>query len=99
MIVFNKKWAIACSISFFGLTAMAQNAKIVVDASRVMNKIPAKLYGSCIEDVNHEIYGGLYDQRLYGESFEEPALADQIIDWKPLEGNWKVANGTVSVNS
>ncbi|MES2425580.1 MAG: alpha-L-arabinofuranosidase C-terminal domain-containing protein [Bacteroidota bacterium] len=105
MITFNypaqilKKWAIACSITLFSVTVMAQNARIVVDASRVMNKIPAKLYGSCIEDVNHEIYGGLYDQRLYGESFEEPAPTDQIIGWKPLEGNWKVTNGTVTVNS
>jgi alpha-L-arabinofuranosidase len=94
-----KKWGIACSITLSSVTAMAQNAHIVVDASRVMNKIPAKLYGSCIEDVNHEIYGGLYDQRLYGESFEEPAATDQIIGWKPLEGNWKVTNGMVSVNS
>jgi len=94
-----KRGAIACSIIFSSLTALAQNAHIVVDASRVMNKIPAKMYGSCIEDVNHEIYGGLYDQRLYGESFEEPAPADKVIGWKTLQGNWKVADGAVSVNS
>jgi hypothetical protein len=27
------------------------------------------MYGSCIEDVNHEIYGGLYDQKIFVESF------------------------------
>ena len=32
------------------------------------------MYGSCIEDVNHEIYGGLYAQQIFGESFEEPPL-------------------------
>lgn len=94
-----KKLAIACSISLSSLTVLAQNARIVVDPSRVLNKIPAKMYGSCIEDVNHEIYGGLYDQRLYGESFEEPAPADKIVGWKILQGNWKVAGGAVSVNS
>ncbi|CAL1141639.1 unnamed protein product [Cladocopium goreaui] len=26
-----------------------------------------------IEDVNNELYGGLYSQMIYGESFEEPA--------------------------
>jgi alpha-L-arabinofuranosidase len=33
------------------------------------------LAGSCIEDVNHEIYGGLYSQMIFGESFQEPATA------------------------
>ncbi len=32
------------------------------------------LTGACIEDVNHEIYGGLYSQMLFGESFQEPAI-------------------------
>jgi alpha-L-arabinofuranosidase len=86
-------------IAFFSLTAFGQNAHIVVDASKVMNKIPAKMYGSCIEDVNHEIYGGLYDQRLYGESFEEPAPSPTFNDWKILQGNWRSYEGGVAVNS
>ena len=28
--------------------------------------------GVCIEDVNHEIYGGIYSQMIFGESFQEP---------------------------
>ena len=86
-------------ITFFSLTAFGQNAHIVVDAAKVMNKIPAKMYGSCIEDVNHEIYGGLYDQRLYGESFEEPAPSANFNDWKILQGNWRPYEGGVAVNS
>jgi len=27
--------------------------------------------GACIEDVNHEIYGGIYSQMIFGESFQE----------------------------
>ncbi|MDB5005206.1 MAG: hypothetical protein JWQ34_3431 [Mucilaginibacter sp.] len=86
-------------IAFFSLTALGQNAHIIVDASKVMNKIPAKMYGSCIEDVNHEIYGGLYDQRLYGESFEEPAPSPKFNDWKILQGNWRSYESGVAVNS
>jgi alpha-L-arabinofuranosidase len=87
------------AITLSNLTALAQTAHIVVDAAKVVNKIPSKLYGSCIEDVNHEIYGGLYDQRLYGESFEEPAPPTQITGWKALQGDWKVANGDVFVKA
>ena len=50
----------------------AQDAVIRVDAGKVENKITPYLYGACMEDVNHEIYGGLYDQKIFGESFEEP---------------------------
>ncbi len=43
-----------------------------VDAARVLHRISPLLYGACIEDVNHEIYGGLYSQMIFGESFQEP---------------------------
>ena len=31
------------------------------------------MVGAGIEDVNHELVGGIYSQMLWGESFEEPA--------------------------
>lgn len=65
-------------------TCYAQVSNIVVNANQVLNNIPYHLYGSCIEDVNHEIYGGLYDQRLYGESFEEPAKDGVSSMWLPI---------------
>lgn len=49
----------------------ASQNRIHVDASKVIATLCPLLYGSGAEDVNHEIYGGLYDQRLFGESFEE----------------------------
>ena len=55
----------------------AQDAVIRVDAGKVENKITPYLYGACMEDVNHEIYGGLYDQKIFGESFEEPVSMDK----------------------
>ncbi|WP_317206528.1 family 16 glycoside hydrolase [Mucilaginibacter roseus] len=78
---------------------LAQQAHIKVDASKVLNRIPEKLYGSCIEDVNHEIYGGLYDQRIFGESFEEPALGPQITGWQALGGHWKSDQNEIQVNA
>ena len=57
----------------------AQDAVIRVDAGKVENKITPYLYGACMEDVNHEIYGGIYDQQIFGESFEEPASMDNFI--------------------
>ena len=45
---------------------------IHVDTGRVLNQISPWMTEACIEDVNHEIYGGLYAQKLFGESFEEP---------------------------
>ncbi|MES2375963.1 MAG: family 16 glycoside hydrolase [Bacteroidota bacterium] len=94
-----QKSAVALTIALFTLTANAQTARITVDAAKVMNTIPAKMYGSCIEDVNHEIYGGLYDQRLYGESFEEPAAPMKIIGWKTLNGLWKINGGALFVKA
>ena len=49
------------------------------------------MYGSCIEDVNHEIYGGLYDQKLFGESFEEPPGGATFAGWTAYGGAWRAA--------
>jgi hypothetical protein len=46
------------------------------------------MFGGCIEDVNHEIYGGLYDQRIFGESFEEPPAGGQPRGWRMYGGEW-----------
>lgn len=89
----------AASLAVFAMTASAQSARITVDADRVLNTIPAKMYGSCIEDVNHEIYGGLYDQRLYGESFEEPAPPITYRGWKTLKGQWTAIDGGIGVKA
>ena len=62
---------------------------IEIDAAHVLNRVTPWMYGSCLEDVNHEIYGGLYAQKIFGESFEEPpALA--VAGWKAYGGTWAV---------
>jgi alpha-L-arabinofuranosidase len=77
--------------------APAPDSSIRVDAGRVISW----MYGSCIEDVNHEIYGGLYAQMLFGESFEEPPAPAPISGWAQYGGDWRVRDGaaTVSPNS
>ena len=46
-------------------------ASISVNAKAVLGKVNPMVFGACFEDLNHEIYGGLHAQMLYGESFEE----------------------------
>ncbi|TLV02114.1 hypothetical protein [Dyadobacter luticola] len=53
--------------SLFSLFANAQKAKITVNADKVENKLSKLIYGSNIEDVNHEIYGG-FNRTSYLES-------------------------------
>ena len=59
-------------LGFFAAFLAAVN--VTVDLGSVKAEVPRTIYGTGLEDVNHEIYGGLDAQRLYGESFEEPAL-------------------------
>lgn len=59
-------------------TALAQGLKLEVHPDKVLNPITPLLYGAGMEDVNHEIYGGLYSQRIFGESFEEGILPEGI---------------------
>ena len=62
----------------FGLTlaltavAVGEDARIRVRADRPGREVSRYMTGACIEDVNHEIYGGLYSQMVFGESFQEP---------------------------
>lgn len=47
------------------------------------------LYGACMEDVNHELYGGIWSQMIFGESFAEPAEALIPEGFKAAGGFWK----------
>jgi hypothetical protein len=53
--------------------APAQEARIHVYPAEVTHELSRYTTGACIEDINHEIYGGLYSQMIFGESFQEPA--------------------------
>ena len=98
MIYLSKRTFILASAAFMVASqsfAQKTNAVIQVDATQIGKEITPYLYGSCIEDVNHEIYGGLYDQKIFGESFEEPIPNPQFVDFSAFEGNWSVRDGEV----
>jgi hypothetical protein len=53
--------------------AAGQEAVIRVHPGEVISHVTRHMTGACLEDVNHEVYGGLYSQMIFGESFQEPA--------------------------
>ena len=69
------------------LTAMAQ-VRVDVDPGKIINHISPLLYGSGMEDVNHEVYGGIYNQRIFGESFEEGAEVIRITGFTRYDSMW-----------
>jgi hypothetical protein len=79
--------------------AMAQDIRIDVQADKVIHTTSRYLTGACIEDVNHEIYGGLYSQMVFGESFQEPVPPAVIAGFTRLAGNWKVKDGVLRIQA
>jgi hypothetical protein len=69
--------------------APAQTASVEVRADQATRTVSRLLTGACIEDVNHEIYGGLYSQMVFGESFQEPAVPQVPLKisgmWRPVQ--------------
>lgn len=84
-------------ISLHGSVLMAQEAEIVVHADRVSHHVSPYATGACIEDVNHEIYGGIYSQMIFGESFEEPPWSSPPGGFQVYGGSWAVRNETLTV--
>ena len=69
-----------------------------VDASKVLCRIEPLIYGAGAEDVNHEIYGGLYDQKIFGEGFEEPAFCD-IKGFRAYDERWSITSGMAQLQT
>src|SRR5580704_1415414 len=86
-------------IAVFSDAGAVWGQEIRVDARQVIGRVSRHLTGACIEDVNHEIYGGIYSQMIFGESFQEPALAPVITGFKTHGGRWLVRDGVVSIQA
>ncbi len=86
-------------ISVFSGAGDLCGQEIKVDASQVVGRVSRHLTGACIEDVNHEIYGGIFSQMIFGESFQEPALSPVITGFKIHAGRWLVSDGVVSIQA
>ncbi len=77
-----------------GSALLADDLRIEVHAAEVVQHLPRTLTGVCLEDVNHEIYGNLYSQMIFGESFQEPAQSPLAGSPEPaiaanLSGQWR----------
>lgn len=87
---------IACFLTFSAASTLhGQEAVIHIDAAKVLGPISPYLTGACIEDVNHEIYGGIYSQMIFGESFQEPPAESFIRGFKVFDGDWRLEDDIV----
>lgn len=69
---------------------------LTVDATKVVAGIGPLIYGAGAEDVNHEIYGGLYDQKIFGEGFEEPS-AVKIRGFQSYDESWALSSNMLQL--
>ena len=69
---------------------------VMVDAAVVDAHVSPLIYGAGTEDVNHEIYGGLYDQRIFGEGFEELAVMS-VRNFTAYDNLWSVSGDRVQL--
>src|SRR6266436_9857230 len=80
--------AVAYALVVLQANTKAQEATITIHADQVLHTNSPYLTGACIEDVNHEIYGGLYSEMIFGESFADPATQLPLKRFKTYEGAW-----------
>jgi hypothetical protein len=88
-------WSTVLGSVLVGLAQGADETVIAVDAGRVIHRVSPLLYGACIEDVNHEIYGGLYSQMIFGESFQEPPRPVPPRGFAAYGGAWSTREGVL----
>ncbi len=69
----------------------AQDATITIHADQVLHRVSRYLTSACIEDVNHEVYGGIDSQMVFGESFAEPPPQPPLKGFSVFGGKWTLA--------
>ncbi|MDB5331081.1 MAG: putative alpha-L-arabinofuranosidase [Phycisphaerales bacterium] len=89
----NRIPVFACVLLLAANLAPAEEVHIHVHAREVTNRISPWTTGACIEDVNHEIYGGIYSQMIFGESFQEPAASVPPKGFTAFGGDWQAKDG------
>lgn len=70
--------AVCVTIFLAGPLQGADTITVKIDPSHRLKPVSRYLTGACIEDVNHEVYGGLYSQMIFGESFQEPPAGGNV---------------------
>ncbi len=72
------------------LAAQSPEVLVTVHADKTAGRVSPYLTGACLEDVNHEVYGGIYSQMIFGESFQEPPTIAAPKGFKAYGGCWRV---------
>ncbi len=83
-----KTTIILAGISSVLTVSQSKATTITVAADQVLHTNSPYLTGACLEDVNHEVYGGIDSQMIFGESFAEPAKQLPLKDFKTYDGRW-----------
>src|SRR5947209_4780120 len=86
-------------ISLMAPASLAQEARIDVHAREVIGHVTPWTTGACIEDVNHEVYGGIYSQMIFGESFQEPAPSPAPKGFTAYGGEGRVKAGELAAGA
>lgn len=81
----------ACLIA----NAFGAESRFVIDTTASGRAVSPNLTGLCLEDVNHEVYGGIDSQLIFGESFAEPAPTPAPEGFTAFGGRWTVADGVL----
>lgn len=87
------------AISEVATRRAGEDKRVIVDITKNEGKVSNLLYGSCMEDVNHELYGGIWSQMIFGESFEEAGILDPGSGFTSAGGSWFDSDGAISVNN
>ena len=89
--------AAAAALLLAMTVATAARGQAVIRVAGRSPRSPASrlLAGACLEDVNHEVYGGTYSQMVFGESFGEPPVASTVRGFTPSGGAWAVQDGVL----
>ena len=91
--MFYRISAFTCALFLAANITFAEDVQIQVHARDVIGHVSPWTTGACIEDVNHEIYGGIYSQMIFGESFQEPAASVPPKGFTAFGGHWQVKDG------
>ncbi len=89
--------ALVCLLLSAGSLGSAEEASIRVHAREEIGRASRYFTGACLEDVNHEVYGGLYSQMVFGESFQEPPPPPAIRGFRADPASWQIEDGVLSV--
>ena len=78
-----------------GMSLQAQTHQVTIRPDKVIAHINPLFYGSGMEDVNHEVYGGIYAQQIFGESLEEAPVVNGISHFHSYGDPWRQADGNL----